>query len=167
MTSPTTLPAATVSADPPPQVFEILLEIPTGLRLTLGIGAVTVWALLGIAWSLVPDARGFGTHEQLGLTPCGVNRLLEAAGMANPRCPSCGMTTSFNRLAHLDVRGAFAANAGGAVLGIVWFAAAPWLAICAIRGKWWGFVPQEWVVVMVGVVVLAVTLVDWLIRIVL
>lgn len=158
MSSPSNLPAAAIPAEPAPRPFEALFEIPWGLRVTLLVGAVLGWGLLALAWGLAPDPRGYGTHEQLGMAPCGVVKLI---GM---RCPSCGMTTSFNRLAHGDLAGAMAANAGGAVMGIGWFLAAPWMAVCGARGKWWGFVPQDWHTLLAGCVILGITLVDWLVR---
>jgi len=143
---------------PPPVPLGIIPQIPGGLRITMAIVAVTGWVLLGVAWGLSPDPRGYGTHEQLGFAPCGVTTWFGV------RCPSCGMTTSFNRLSHGDLGGAFAANPGGALLGLAWFIAAPWLAISAWRGRWCGFEPQEWQVMLVGCVILSVSIVDWLIR---
>lgn len=46
-------------------------------------------AVLVVAARLNPDARGFGTHEQLGWEPCG---MMVVAGLP---CPTCGFTTSF------------------------------------------------------------------------
>lgn len=45
--------------------------------------------LFYISAKLVPDGRGIGTHEQLGLPACG---FVQIFGMP---CPSCGFTTSF------------------------------------------------------------------------
>jgi hypothetical protein len=44
--------------------------------------------LILAAW-IDPDRRGMGTHEQIGMQPCG---FLQATGLP---CGSCGMTTSF------------------------------------------------------------------------
>lgn len=49
---------------------------------------------LGLARYLRPSARGFGTHEQLGLPAC---TFLTWTGIP---CPSCGLTTSFAYAAH-------------------------------------------------------------------
>lgn len=51
-------------------------------------------ATLGLARYLQPSARGFGTHEQLGLPAC---TFLTWTGIP---CPSCGLTTSFAYAAH-------------------------------------------------------------------
>ncbi len=46
--------------------------------------------LLMVVLALVakPDGRGYGTHEQLGLSPC---RMMDWTGVP---CPGCGVTTS-------------------------------------------------------------------------
>lgn len=46
-------------------------------------------AVLTVAAVITPDDRGIGTHEQLGLKPCG---LVVMWGLP---CPTCGFTTSF------------------------------------------------------------------------
>lgn len=47
---------------------------------------VVAFVVLGAFVS--PDERGFGTHEKLGLPPCGI---LKVTGIP---CPGCGVTTS-------------------------------------------------------------------------
>lgn len=46
------------------------------------IGMIVLGALIS------PDERGYGTHEKLGLPPCG---MMEWTGIP---CPGCGVTTS-------------------------------------------------------------------------
>ena len=70
-------------------------------------------AVLLAAFTLDPDPRGHGTHEQLGLPPCG---FLRDHGVP---CISCGMTTSFAAMAHGDPAHAFRANPFGALLFFV------------------------------------------------
>jgi hypothetical protein len=53
--------------------------------------------VLGLARWLTPSPDGVGTHEQLGLPPCGV-----LAWLGVP-CPACGLTTSFAHLARFDL----------------------------------------------------------------
>ena len=50
----------------------------------LAIGPLLAW----LALATEPDPRGFGTHEQLGLAPCGLR-----AWTGWP-CPACGVTTA-------------------------------------------------------------------------
>src|SRR4051794_39130403 len=63
-------------------------------QLQYGVLISVASALLVVAHSLHPSARGFGTHEQLGLPPC---VFLQLTGIP---CPSCGLTTSFAHAAH-------------------------------------------------------------------
>lgn len=54
----------------------------------LGVALVVpvVLGLMGLCFE--PDARGFGTHEQLGVKPC---MTMDLWGIP---CPGCGVTTS-------------------------------------------------------------------------
>jgi hypothetical protein len=56
------------------------------------VGCMTV---LCLALWLDPEPAGHGTHEQLGLPPCGL------VAAYNIPCPSCGFTTTFSYAAHL------------------------------------------------------------------
>lgn len=58
------------------------------------LAAAACLAVLVIGFGLSPDARGFGTHERLGLPACG---WLAATGWP---CPTCGMTTSVSLASH-------------------------------------------------------------------
>jgi Protein of unknown function (DUF2752) len=76
---------------------------------------VSACAILAIAVWLKPDARGYGTHTQLGLPPCLFLRLTHLP------CPSCGLTTCFAYAVRLQFWKAFLANPFGilAFLGTV------------------------------------------------
>lgn len=74
-------------------------------------GCVSVLVLA--AW-LEPDARGYGTHTQLGLPPCG---FLTWTGAP---CPGCGLTTAF---AHA-MRGHWALALNANPLGLALFVVA-------------------------------------------
>jgi hypothetical protein len=120
--------------------------------------ALGLLAPLGVAARLQPDSHGFGTHQQLGLPPC---TFLVLFGR---RCPSCGMTTSWAYLVRGQIVQAAAANVGGAVLGVLTAVAAIWLLASGFWGRWLGLVPNvtwpTWLLAGVA----AVTLVDWVIR---
>lgn len=120
-------------------------------------GSGLVALFITAAW-LEPDARGFGTHQRLGLPPCTFRQL------TGIRCPSCGMTTSWSRLVRGQVARSFQANAGGAVLGITSLLLAPWALISRLRGKWLWRPMGEWTTVALVASLLAVTLIDWGIR---
>ncbi|MBL7685604.1 MAG: DUF2752 domain-containing protein [Deltaproteobacteria bacterium] len=64
------------------------------IRLTNFIIFILFMSVFGIAFSLTPDARGYGTHEQLLLPPCFFKSLFHI------HCPACGLTTSFTYFAH-------------------------------------------------------------------
>jgi len=93
----------------PPSPSEAAILIAVVL---LGVALVTAAA------SVQPDPRGFGSHEQLGLPPCG---FALATGLP---CPTCGMTTSFAYFVRLRPVDAARANPVGAILFLVVVAAA-------------------------------------------
>jgi len=87
---------------------------------TRAAGRLLWWTLVGAcalvlaaAALLEPDARGHGTHTQLGLPPCG---FLTWTGTP---CPGCGLTTAF---AH-GIRGHFALALSANPLGLLLFVA--------------------------------------------
>jgi hypothetical protein len=127
---------------------------PRGRLLLAAIG-LAACAALATATTLTPDARGYGTHEQLGWAPCWFR-----GAMGRP-CPSCGMTTSWAHAVRGDARAAVATNAGGA-MGC-WLAAtvAPWLLACAVAGRWLLVRPAPRAVLWMGTVLVIITLLDW------
>ena len=75
--------------------------------------AVAAAAVLVIAATLTPSESGHGTHQRLGLPPCGW-----IVSMGLP-CPTCGMTTSFSHTVRGEWGEAFMAQPMGLVLCIV------------------------------------------------
>jgi len=71
---------------------------------------VPCFAILAVGAALTPDARGYGTHEQLGLPACG---FLARTGWP---CPSCGLTTSVTNTVHGHIVTAFWVQPFGVVL---------------------------------------------------
>lgn len=61
------------------------------LWLMISLVAIT---LISFSVWLDPDPAGHGTHEQLGLPPCGLVAVYDMP------CPSCGFTTTFALAAH-------------------------------------------------------------------
>lgn len=96
------------------------------LGLALGLAS-----MLGIARRLDPDPRGFGTHVQLGLSPCAFR---EATGF---HCPSCGMTTAMAWLARGRLDRSWSANPGGVAIGLLAVGLIPWLVASAAWGRPW------------------------------
>jgi hypothetical protein len=85
-----------------------------------GFSALPYWlfivlflAICFVASRLSPSESGIGTHEQLGLPPCG---FLSVTGFP---CPSCGLTTSIVWLMHGDIVKAALTQPFGVVLTAV------------------------------------------------
>ena len=128
-------------------------------RILLGCGGLVLAVLLATAAWLAPSSKGMGTHQQLGLPPC---TLVQLTGM---RCPSCGMTTSWSHLMKGNVWGSLKANSAGCLLGLLALFLAPWMLSSAFFGRLTVPPPSDTVLITITVVVVAVTLGDWLIRI--
>lgn len=126
-----------------------------GVRALLALVGVMLLTLLGVAWLLRPSGAGLGTHQQLGLPPCGWQT---AFGI---RCPSCGMTTSWSWLTRGRLDQAISVSAGGTLLGLVSMLVAPWALVIAGWGRWF-WRPEPWTAVSLVTVLLGVTFVDWL-----
>jgi len=109
----------------------------------LSVAVVAVVAVFVALAMVDPDPRGHGTHEQLGLEPCGWPVLYGVP------CPTCGVTTAGSLLLHLRVLTAFETQPFGAVLTLAGFAfvlAALWhmakreSLIARIAGWRWGWI---------------------------
>lgn len=118
--------------------------------------ALGVLCLLGLGAWLTPDARGVGTHEQLGLPECMTMRIFGIP------CPFCGMTTAFSHMAHGELGPAIRTQPAGALafllaigyLGSSLFTAGTGKVPAAFRNKtlarrvWWagvGIVAAAWI----------------------
>lgn len=128
-----------------------------GLRILAGFFALIPLTLLIIAGNLNPTERGLGTHQQLGLPPCSLRVI------SGIRCPACGMTTSWSYFVRGDWLASMSTNAGGFLLALLCVA----MMVCAAQVVRCGRLPSPRVqtsLTMAGVGILAVTLVDWIIR---
>lgn len=125
-------------------------------RWSLAAVALVLLALLTTAAMLEPATAGYGTHRQLGLSECFVVRRWGVL------CPTCGMTTAWARLLRLDLPGALAASAGGALLCVAAALAVPWLLATAARGRWCYLRPTPNLVLPAVAVLALVVLIDWL-----
>ena len=132
---------------------------PTG-RLLLGVWCLLLICGFTLSAVLQPDPRGFGTHQRLGLPPCTFLTIFKTP------CPTCGMTTSF---AHF-VRGHFAqatqANAAGLGLALVCAVMVPWLMISVVTNRLWLVTRPDRMVLMLILLLAAVSLLQWLTRVV-
>ncbi|WP_158261366.1 MULTISPECIES: DUF2752 domain-containing protein [Pirellulaceae] len=128
-------------------------------RILMGMGGSILAILLATAAWLTPSVRGMGTHQQLGLPPC---TLVQLTGT---RCPSCGMTTSWSHLMKGNVWGSLKANTAGCVLGVIALFLAPWMLSSAVLGRLTVAAPSDAVLITITILVVLVTLGDWLVRI--
>ncbi len=97
-----------------------------GARVTALLVFLSAAAILAVAVYLPPDARGFGTHQQLGFGPCG---MLLTTGYP---CPTCGMTTAFSHTVRGQVVAALRAQASGFAFAV--------LTIAMLLGSLWTLV---------------------------
>lgn len=87
-------------------------------------------AIVGLLLTLKPDPRGIGTHEQLGMAPCGW-----AQGPEGIPCPTCGVTTAACQLVHLHPIDAVLTQPFGAALALAGLALAATAAFCLVRQR--------------------------------
>jgi hypothetical protein len=127
-------------------------------RLNLVVVGLCLLTLLLVAAWLRPDPQGLGTHRQLGLPPCTVKMLF------NMRCPTCGMTTAWSHVMHGQWPTALRTNVGGTLLAIAALAGVPWLLVSATRGRWWFGRPTEFTLAVALGLVVAISLVEWILR---
>jgi hypothetical protein len=97
------------------------------LFLLLGSGG-----MLGIGMWLRPDAHGTGTHQQLGLPPCG---WYETWGFP---CMTCGCTTAVSHFAHGQLLASFITQPFGFTVALVAAILVPLTLIGVVTGKWRG-----------------------------
>ncbi len=102
-------------------------RFPRRWSLALLVPAV---AVLGLATWLTPDARGFGTHQQLGFAPCG------SLVLTGYPCPTCGMTTAFSLTMHGAWLRAMWVQPGGFVLCLTTAAVALICLYAFVAGRW-------------------------------
>jgi hypothetical protein len=92
--------------------------------------SLCLFTLFGVAWSLTPDPRGLGTHQQLGLPPCSL-RLLTGR-----LCPSCGATTAFAHFVRGEWSSGFRANPAAFLLAGLCALQLPLCGWMIVQGRW-------------------------------
>lgn len=136
-----------MEAAPP---FDFAASPPRGRwldRLLWALVALGAWSVLVLSAWLHPDARGFGTHQQLGLAPCSFH-----ASTGIP-CPGCGLTTAFALMAHLSPLAALRVHLMGPPL----FLLTLWAALYAPRAAWRGVSLTGWMLHRASLPVLGFT----------
>ena len=129
------------------------------VRIYLVVLAAGLVGLLGVARGLRPDPRGYGTHTQLGLGPCAF------AVLTGRPCPSCGMTTSFAWFARGRVAQAWRASPPGCLIALLTLPVSCWLVLCAWYKHPVGFRSIDKPLMGLLLLLVAVSLAFWLIRI--
>jgi hypothetical protein len=119
------------------------------------VAALTLTAPVALATRLTPDARGWGTHEQLGFAGCWFRQW---SGRA---CPTCGMTTAWAYAVRGEALAAVESNVGGVLMLVATVGTAAWLAMVAATGRPLGGRPRLRWAVWTGTAWLIVTLADW------
>jgi len=132
---------------------------PAARRGLLAAAAGLALPLLLAGW-LVPDPRGMGTHEQLGLPACGFYTRFGV------RCPTCGMTTAWAHMVRGQVGPALRASAAGSLLAVVDAAGAAWLLVCAMWGRWWPAPLRPTTMAWIAGTAVAAALGEWAVRLV-
>ncbi|MCS7300882.1 MAG: DUF2752 domain-containing protein [Fimbriimonadales bacterium] len=109
---------------------------------------IGVAVMFGLGLYLTPDARGHGTHQQLGLPPCTVYYL------TGRPCPSCGLTTSVSAILHGQFALAWRANPTGFLIVGAAVAVALHSLIALIRGYALRIEPRRFNLVLIGLLTL-------------
>jgi len=116
-----------------PQVRSLGYSWPAAGRLERVFWAGSLLACLSVlylaAFRLNPErSRGIGTHEQLGLPPCGFPEMT-----GGYPCPSCGYTTTFTLAAQGNVLEAFVNQPFGFLVFVLTVLAVPLAALATFR----------------------------------
>jgi len=124
------------------------------------VAAASLAGLMGLAKTLKPDPRGFGTHTQLGLRPCAF------ATLTGRLCPTCGMTTSFAWFARGRMDRSWQANPAGCLFALLTVPLIAWLVGSAVENRPVGFssLSRPFYGLLIAAVVLS--LASWLIRLI-
>jgi hypothetical protein len=128
-------------------------------RFFVGLLGLAILGLLVVASRLEPDPRGFGTHEQLGLTPCSFFRWTDRL------CPTCGATTAWAHLLNGNWTAALRSNLAATLAAGLALVATPWLLVSAILGRWLVARPSPRVLLAISTGLAVVAVLDWLGRV--
>lgn len=124
-----------VSADGPASRAPFTIPLAQGpVAPWLDRTAAAVFAAMAIGafvllWPTQPAAKGYDTHVQLGLQPCGWPDLYGIP------CPTCGCTTAASHVVHGELLQAFVAQPFGAALAIGGLLLGAHGLLCLLRGR--------------------------------
>ncbi|MGQ9732229.1 MAG: DUF2752 domain-containing protein [Candidatus Zipacnadales bacterium] len=115
--------------------------------------ALFIGAALIPRW-LTPDARGYGTHEQLFLPKCMFHEITTLP------CPTCGLTTSFAHLTHGHLAMAFRTHPAGPLIYVMMVVGGVYCLVWALTG--WHPLHKRLHFVLRPVFLLAIFAILWL-----
>ena len=98
-------------------------------RLVAAITAATGIAAVVVLLQVAPDARGYDTHVQLGMQPCGWPMVYGIP------CPTCGCTTAAANIVHGHLLTGFVVQPFGAVVCLALLVAAAFCLWALVRGR--------------------------------
>ncbi|TWT57931.1 hypothetical protein KOR42_12990 [Thalassoglobus neptunius] len=130
------------------------------LKILLILAELGILFGFGLAASVEPDPRGYGTHQQFGLPPCTIQTLFGV------NCPSCGGTTSVSNF----VRGRWItsakANLAVFLLSLVCLAFLPWAMISLRSGTLFRVEDPTKLALFLMIVITSVALLQWTARLI-
>lgn len=130
---------------------------PLGRGLLVLIG-LALAAGFGLAWTVSPDSRGYGTHQQFGLPPCSLYVLFGIP------CPSCGSTTAFAHYVRGEWLAAARSNMAAFLLALLCTLLIPWSGYSAWRGRLWRISDPAWSIALALVGLATTSLLHWGVR---
>ena len=132
------------SQTPDPQVLQLAppvltaAEVPAkkaerfAVRMWCSFTLATSAAMLGVGLLLTPSPDGAGTHQQLGLPPCG---FYHATGIP---CPTCGCTTAVSYFAHGHLLLSLLTQPFGFAVALLAAVLLPLAIVGIVTGTWKG-----------------------------
>jgi len=123
------------------------------LAAVLAIAGLTLFLIAGVLSPYEPDGtrKELGTHQQLGLPPCGFLTVFQVP------CPGCGMTTAFSLVVRGDLSGGWRANAAGVLIAVVTFVSTLLFTVIAVRGRRSGLWTDDVIKYAVAIAAIAAT----------
>lgn len=124
------------------------VPVSRGARWGHALLLLGVLVMFGVGLYLTPDARGHGTHQQLGLPPCTIHFL------TGRPCPSCGLTTSVSAILHGQFALAWRANPIGFLIVGAAIAVALNSLIALTRGRTLRIEPNRFNLLLIALLAL-------------
>jgi hypothetical protein len=128
-------------------------------RIILILICIICAGIIALGWVLTPDARGYGTHEQLGFGACGF------VAMYGMPCPTCGMTTAFCYGVRFNFVDGFKAQPVGFLIAIIAYIAVVLSLFFAIAGKNPFVIFTKKRIFILAVIVLLILAASWIYKI--